>query len=114
MRVPVSVLIVCGFFLSACSDETPADIAGRLLPVIAQELIQHHDSSRLDGMTPEIKSALAKYPADEVTFSIGAPDSRGETGISFFTKRDHKRFLAIDLWLKASEDGYGISGVSQP
>jgi len=106
------VLSICSLFLAACSDETPADISDRLLPVIAQELAQHHESSRLDGMTPEVRAALAKHPANKVTFSFGAPDSRGETGISFFTKREHKRFLALDLDLKASEDGYIITGVS--
>jgi len=101
-------------FLAACSsDETPADIHKKLVPQIAQELIEHHESSRVAGLTPEIKTALEKYPAEDVTYTMGAPDLHGETGVSFYTKQDHKRFLALGLDLNAHEDGYIVSGVSQ-
>jgi hypothetical protein len=95
------------------SNNTPADIHQKLLPQIAQELIDHHDSSRVTGLTPEIKALLEKHSAEDVTFTIGASDLHGETGISFYTKQDHKRFLALGLDLNAKEDGYILSGVSQ-
>jgi hypothetical protein len=109
----VCVVFICFLWLLGSTDETPNDIHQKLVPQIAQELIDHHDSSRVAGLTPEIKAALEKYPAEDVTFTIGASDLHGETGISFYTKQDHKRFLALGLDLNAKEDGYILSGVSQ-
>ena len=109
----ILVGIIGSLLLASCSvDETPADIEKKLIPQIAQELILHHESSRVEGLTPEIKSALEKYPAQDVTYRIGASDLNGETGISFYTKQDHKRFLAIGLDLNANEDGYIVGKVS--
>ena len=112
--------VICSFFLAGCSvDETPADIHQKLVPQIAQELIQHHDSSRVTGLTLEIKSALEKHSVDDVTFTIGAPALYGkyglifyETGISFYTKQDHKCFLALGFMLNADEKGYILDGYS--
>lgn len=110
----VCVLGISFLWVIGSTDETPADINQKLVPQIAQELIEHHESSRVAGLTPVIKAALEKYPADDVTFTIGDPDLHGETGISFYTKQDHKCFLALGLDLDAKEDGYILSGVSQP
>jgi len=105
---------ILSLLLTACSlDETPADIHQKLVPQIAQELIQRHESSRVAGLTPEIEAALEKHSAGDVTYSLGAPDLHGETGISFYTRADHKRFLALGLDLNAKQDGYIVSGVSE-
>ena len=113
MRLSSFLLVLWALLSAGCSiDETPADIAQKLIPEIAQELIQHHDSARLEGMTSEITAALAEHSADDTTYAIGAPDLNGETGISFFEKQNRTRFLALGLDLKASETSYIISAVS--
>ena len=84
MRISSHGMILCALLCTACSsDETPADIAQKSIPEIAQELIQRHNPTRLEGMTPKIEAALAEHPEDDTTFAIGAPDLNGETGISF-------------------------------
>lgn len=85
----------------------------KLLPVISQELITQHSSSRLNGVSPQITNALAAYPPAEITYKIETPDASSETGICFYSKKDNSRFLAIGLNLNASMKAYNINFVSE-
>ncbi|MDR3403121.1 MAG: hypothetical protein P4L99_11550 [Chthoniobacter sp.] len=109
------ILLVIGIvsiLISGCnSDETPAEIELKILPQIAQELAKYHSSAKLKGITPEIVKALEQHRYDDITFQIGSPDPSSDTGISFYSKQDQKRFLALGLNLHASKDSYNVAWV---
>lgn len=108
-----AILLSAAVFLCGCVKDTPAEINEKLIPKVAADLISRQDSPSIDTLPPEVKAALKMHQGEGMTFRVGAPELKGETGIRFYSDRDHRRFLSIALDLAQSEKSYLFAGFSE-
>lgn len=109
----LATILLIGCILIACLEETPNEIHERLVPKLAADLISRQDSPRIDRLPPQVQAILKAHAAEGMTFLVGAPGLKGETGIRFYSKKDHRCFLSIALYLHQSEKSYLFTGFSE-
>jgi hypothetical protein len=112
LKLHLFSLTVASLVVGCSFDETPNDVHEKLVPKIVEGLLADGYSPLVEGITPEIIFALQKHAAEGITYKLGAPELGGETGMRFYSKSDHRQFLAIALYLNASKKRYTVGSVS--
>jgi len=113
---PVTRILACAAVcvMPGCFEmESPAEMDGRILPGIAQELLLHGSSDKIIGAPSTLRAAFLRHSKEPLGFRIGSSDSNADTGILFYSEKPENVVISVPLNQNERKGYYNYVNASQ-